>query len=142
MKARYAIVQAPGERHDLRRRGRREAVAEVDHQYGEALLREEPAPGLVVPIESRPHHHAPPVDVVNAGQHRVRVGADVVHLDGVAIGARGELENLFLSFFPFIPFFSLLNFSYFYLSFLRSILFFSFVFSFYFQPFMSFQRTQ
>ena len=93
MKARYAIVQAPGKRHHLRRRRGRQAVTEVDHKHGEALLREKPTPGLVVPIEGRPHHHAATVDVVNAGQHRVRVGADMVDFDGVAIGTGGELEN-------------------------------------------------
>ena len=91
--SRDAVVEAGRVGRHFGRRRSEQRIAEVDHRHGHALLGDQPAPGAVVPVEARHHHHAAAVDVVDAGHDFVVVRPDVLHLDGVAIGLRGELEG-------------------------------------------------
>ena len=68
----HAVVEAGRERRDLGRRRRRQAVAEVDHRHGHALVGDDPAPRSGTCRRSTTGLHAAAVDVVHARQRRRR----------------------------------------------------------------------
>lgn len=88
------VVQAGWERLDLGRRGRREAVAEVDHRHCQALMGQHAAPHPVHRVEARAGLHTSAMEVHDTGDDLVAVGTDELDLDGVAVRHRRELSGL------------------------------------------------
>ncbi len=86
-----AVVEPGRERLDLGHGRSGDRVAEVDHDDGDAVRRDDLAPAAVHAVVARQRHHAAAVDVVDAGDRLVVVRADDLEVDAVAVWLGDDL---------------------------------------------------
>ena len=86
--SRHTVVQTARVGRHFWYRGGAEGVAEIDHDNTEVLCRDHFPPGAVIGIKSRENGHTPTMNIINAGQYLIGIGANNLQVNRVAIGVR------------------------------------------------------